>query len=126
MQIGETGSTVKVDRVEYALLHVNHAPEPLVVLWDDEREEDPIIGAEYSIKDIDLLSNAAQRAKEQALQTLYPNAAILDSDDPKERQAAMAEIQKAVFKDDGTRGKLMRNAVVSSTILQQLEQLRGQ
>lgn len=122
MQSGETGVTVRVDRMEYKLLHANHAPMPLVVLCDEEKEYDQIAGAEYSVEDIDLLSNAAQRAKEQAVQALYPNIEDLKSDDRDIRQKATAEIQKAVRNDDGSRGKLMRAAILASTILQQLEQ----
>ncbi len=124
MQHGETGITVRADRMEYKLLHGHHAPVPSVILYDQEKEYDQIIGAEYAIEDIDLLSNAAQRAKEQAMQVLYPNIEDLKSEDKSIRQAAMGEIQKAVLNDDGTRGKLMRTAIIASTILQQLEQLR--
>ena len=124
MRIGETGSTIKVDMVEFRLLAAHKAPVPLAILIDEDNETSQVMGAEYPVEDLGLLANAVTRAKEQAMETLYPNAEALASENPQERKAANAEIQKAVFYDDGSRSKLMRTAIVSANMLSQIAELR--
>jgi len=124
MQLGEIDHSIVADRTEYTLLHAHKAPAPLEVLMDERAEGDPITGAAYSLEDIGLLSNAVQRAKEQAMQALFLRAQDLASDDPSVRRAAIEEIRRAVLSDDGTRSKLMRTAIISSTMLDQLEGFR--
>jgi hypothetical protein len=124
MQLGKTGATLTADRAEYGLLDTNKAPMPLAVLLDEQLEDDVITGAEYDIEEMNLVANAAHRAKDQSMTALYPQAADLQADDTQTRTAAMEQQRRAVLDDDGTRSKLMRTAIVASKILSDLEQLR--
>lgn len=125
MKIGEPGDTIKADAWEYVVLRAYEGPEPLAEILDSDKGDFAIIGAEYSLEDMDFLHSAALRAKEHALYVLYPHADALRSSDIPTRRTAAEEIRRAVLNDDGSRSRMMRTAIVSSTILRQIEQFNS-